>query len=106
MDNIQCRHAHVAGTAEGECLLAGDSDRRAQVALPKLPYTLEQLQQMQAAAAAIVASKADIRHCTVVLHDFPMAKYTRYTALQGCSCSRRMLTWTKSSWKQTASALA
>ena len=57
VDEIQHRHAQVAGTAEQEFLLADSQSNGNQVALPELPYTLEQLQQMQAAAAAIVASK-------------------------------------------------
>ena len=38
---------------------------------------------MQAAAAAIVASKEGIQQCSVVLHEFPMAKYTQYIDLRG-----------------------
>ena len=57
------------------------------MALPKLPYSLEQLQQMQAAGTAIVASKEGIQQCSVVLHDrdreFPMAEYTPYIELEG-----------------------
>ena len=83
VDEIQRRHAQVAGTAEEEFLLAGNPGNGNQVALPELPYTLEQLQQMQAAAIAIVASKADIQQCTVLLHEFPMAKYTQYIELKG-----------------------
>ena len=44
---------------------------------------MEQLQQMQAAAAAIVASKEGIQQCSVVLHEFPMEKYSKYTELKG-----------------------
>ena len=53
------------------------------MALPELPYSLEQLQQMQAAAAAIVASAAGIQQCTLVLNEFPVAKYTQYIDLKG-----------------------
>ena len=38
---------------------------------------------MQAAAAAIVASKEGIQQCSVVLREFPMAKYTQYIELKG-----------------------
>ena len=82
VDEIQRRHAQVLGTAEEEFLLAGNSNST-QMALPKVPYTLEQLQQMQTAAASIAASKAEIQQCTVVLHEFPMAKYTQYIDLKG-----------------------
>lgn len=64
-------------------LLAGNQGSSAQVALPELPYTMEQLQQMQAAATAIIAGKAGIRQCSVVLHESPMAKYTQYIELRG-----------------------
>lgn len=64
---IQRRHAQVAGTVEEQFLLAGNQGNTSQVALPELPYTIEQLQQMQAAAAAIVASKEGIQQCAVVL---------------------------------------
>ncbi|DBA87361.1 hypothetical protein WJX77_011405 [Trebouxia sp. C0004] len=83
VDEIQRRHAQVAGTAEEEFLLAGNQGNGEQVALPGLPYTLEQLQQMQVAAASIVASKEGIHQCSVVLHEFPMAKYTQYIELRG-----------------------
>ena len=53
------------------------------MALPELPYTMEQLQQMQAAATAIIAGKEGSRQCSVVLHEFPMAKYTQYIELRG-----------------------
>ena len=79
VDEIQCRHAQVASTAEEEFVLAGNQGNRNQVALPELPYTLQQLQQMRA-AAAIVASKKGIQQCPGVLHEFPMAKYTQYIA--------------------------
>ena len=46
VDDIQRRHAQMAGTAEEEFLLAGK-----QVVLPEVSYSLEQLQHMQAAAA-------------------------------------------------------
>ena len=46
VDEIQRRHAQVAGTAEEEFLLTSNSNSNAQAALPQLPYTLEQLQQM------------------------------------------------------------
>ncbi|KAL3131595.1 hypothetical protein ABBQ38_007894 [Trebouxia sp. C0009 RCD-2024] len=59
------------------------SGNGAQVALPELPYTMEQLQQMQAAATAITAGKEGIRQCSVILHEFPMAKYTQYIELRG-----------------------
>ena len=72
---LQRKHAQVAVTADSSseeaCLLAGNSTSSAQVALPELPYSLEQLQQVQVAATAIVASKADIQQCTVVLQSFP-----------------------------------
>ena len=74
VDETQRRHAKVAGTAEEGFLLAGNQGIGNQVALPQLPYSLEQLQQMQAAAAALVASKEGIQHCSVVLHEFPMTK--------------------------------
>ena len=83
VDEIQRRHAQVAGTAEGQFLLAGNSSSDTQVALPELPYTMEQLQQMQAAARAIVASKEGIQQCAVVLHDFPIEKYSQYVELKG-----------------------
>ena len=51
--------------------------------LPELPYSMEQLQQMQAVAAAIVASKEGIQQCSVVLHEFPMEKYSKYIELKG-----------------------
>ncbi|DBB11557.1 TPA: hypothetical protein ACH3X3_006953 [Trebouxia sp. C0006] len=76
VDEIQRRHTQVAGTAEEEFLLAGNQGNGNHVALPELPNSLEQLQQMQATAAAIVASKEGIRQCSVVLHEFPIAKYT------------------------------
>ena len=38
---------------------------------------------MQAAAAAIMASKADIQQRKAVLHEFPMAKHTQYIELKG-----------------------
>ncbi|KAL3149331.1 hypothetical protein ABBQ32_002136 [Trebouxia sp. C0010 RCD-2024] len=44
---------------------------------------MEQLQQMQAAATAIIAGKEGLRQCSVVLHEFPMAKYTQYIELRG-----------------------
>ena len=83
VDEIQRRRAHVAGTAEQEFLLADTQDNGTQVALPQLPYSIEQLQQMQAAAAAIVASKEGIQQCAVVLHEFPMEKYSMYIELKG-----------------------
>ena len=82
VDEIQRRHAQVAGTAEQEFLLANTQGNGNQMTLPELPYTLEQLQQMQAVAAAIVASKEGIQQCSVVLHDFPMEKYSKYTELR------------------------
>ena len=83
VDDIQRRHAQVAGTAEEEFLLAGNHGNHKQVVLPEVSYSLEQLQQMQAAAAAIVASKEGIQRCSLVLHEFPMAKYTQYIDLRG-----------------------
>ena len=83
VDEIQRRHAQVAGLAEGQFLLAGNSSSDTQVALPELPYTIEQLQQMQAAATTIVASKEGIQQCAVVLHEFPIEKYSQYTELNG-----------------------
>ena len=81
--DIQRRHAQIAGTAEEDFLLAGNPGGNNAVAVQELPYTLEQLQQMQAAAAAIVASKEGIQQCAVVLHDFPMNKYSQYIELKG-----------------------
>ena len=83
VDEIQRKHAQVVGTAEQGFLLAGNQGNTAQVALPELPHTLEQLQQMQAAATAIIANKEGVQQCSVVLHDFPMAKYTQYIELRG-----------------------
>ncbi len=82
VDEIQRRHAQVAGTAEEEFLLAGNQGSNTQVALPEVLYTLEQLQQMQAAAAAIVASTAGIQQCALTLNEFPVAKYTQYIGLK------------------------
>ena len=82
VDEIQRRHAQVAGTAEQEFLLADTQGNSTQVALPELPYSMEQLQQMQAAAASIVASKEGIQQCAVVIHEFPMEKYGKYTELK------------------------
>ena len=83
VDEIQRRHTQVAGTAEEEFLLAGNQGNGNWVALPELYYNLEQLQQMQAAAAAIVACKEGIQQCSIVLHKFPMSKYTQYVQLRG-----------------------
>ena len=83
VDEIQRRHAQMAGTAEQEFLLADRQGNGNQMTVPELPYTLEQLRQMQAAAAAIVASKEGIQQCAVVLHEFPMDKYSKYTELKG-----------------------
>ncbi|KAL8894682.1 MAG: hypothetical protein Q9207_008442, partial [Kuettlingeria erythrocarpa] len=83
VDDIQHRHTQVSGTAEEEFLLAGNQGNGNQVALPELHYGLEQLQQMQAAAAAIAAGKEGIQQCSVVLHEFPMAKYTQYIQPRG-----------------------
>lgn len=47
VDEIQRRHTQVVGTAEVGFLLASTQGNNAQVALPELPYTLEQLQQLQ-----------------------------------------------------------
>ena len=82
VDDIQCRHTQVAGTAEEEFLLAGNQGNSNKVALPELPYSLEQVQQMQAAAATIVASKEGLQQCSGV-HEFPMVKYTQYIELKG-----------------------
>ena len=78
VDEIQQRHAQVSGTAEEEFLLAGTVKKSVQ----EMPYTLEQLQQMQVAAAGIAASKAEIQQCAIVLHEFPMAKYAQYIELK------------------------
>ena len=83
VDEIQRRHAQVAGTAEQEFLLADSQGNSNQVTLPELPYTLEQLQKMQAAAEAIVASKEALQQSAVVLHEFPMGKYGQYIGLRG-----------------------
>ena len=84
VDAIQRSHTQVAGTAEEGFLLAGNQGNDDQVVLPEVSFSLEQLlQQMQAAAAAIVASKEGIQQCSVVLHEFPMAKYTQYIELKG-----------------------
>ena len=82
-DEIQRRHAQVAGTAEQEFLLADTQGGGNHVTLPELPYSMEQLQQLQAAAAAIVASKEGIQQCSAVLHEFPMDKYSKYIELKG-----------------------
>ena len=82
VDEIQRRHAQVAGTAEQEFLLADTQGNGTNVTLPELPYSMEQLQQMQAAAVAIVASKEGIQQCSVVLREFPMEKYSKYTELK------------------------
>ena len=68
VDEIQRRHAQVAGTAKQDFLQADNQGNGNQVALPDLPYSMEQLRQMQAAAAAIVASKEGIQQCALVLH--------------------------------------
>lgn len=47
VSEIQHRPAQIAGTAEEEFLLAGNQANYTAVALQELPYTLEQLQQMQ-----------------------------------------------------------
>ena len=83
VEEVQRRHAQVAGTAEQEFLLADSQDNGNQVSLPELPYSMDQLQQMQAAAAAIVASKEGIQQCAMVLHEFPMEKYSMYIELKG-----------------------
>ena len=83
VDEIQRRHAQIAGTAEEAFLLAGNPGNNNALAVQELPYTLEQLQQMQAAAAAIVASKEGIQQCAVVLHEFPLSKYSQYIELKG-----------------------
>lgn len=38
---------------------------------------------MQATEVAIVASKEGIHQCALVLHDFPMNKYSQYLELKG-----------------------
>ena len=84
VDEVQRRHAQVAGTAEeGFLLAASGQGSSTQVAATELPYTLEQLQQMQAAAMSIVASKEALQECSVVLHEFPMGKYGQYIELRG-----------------------
>ena len=84
VDEVQRRHAQVAGTAEEGFLLAASGQGSSiQVAATELPYTLEQLQQMQAAAMAIVASKEALQQCSMVLHEFPMGKYGQYIELRG-----------------------
>ena len=83
VDEIQRRHAQVTGTAEQEFLLADTQGSGNYVSLPELPYSMEQLQQMQAAAAAIVASKEGLQQCSAVLHEFPMEKYSMYIELKG-----------------------
>ena len=51
MDEIQNRLAQIAGTAEEQFLLASNQGNNSAVVVRDLPpYTLEQLQQMQAAA--------------------------------------------------------
>ena len=65
-------------------------DSNTQVTLPELPYTLKQLQQMQTAAVAIVASKNEIQQCTAILHKLPMAIYTQYLKDKRRSWSRRL----------------
>ena len=90
VDEIQRRHAQVAGTAEQEFLLADTQGNGTQVALPELPYSMEQLQQMQAAAAAIVASKEDIQQCAIVLHGL----------LQFCKQLRQQLQESQNSHRQ------
>ena len=83
VDENQRRHAQVAGTAEQDFLLANTQGNGSHMTLPELPYSMEQLHQMQAVAAAIVASKEGIQQCSVVLHDFPMEKYSKYIELKG-----------------------
>ena len=82
VDEIQRRHAQVAGTAE-ESFLLTSTQGATQTAVQGLPYTLEQLQQMQAAAEAIVASKDALQQSSVVLHEFPISKYSQYIDLRG-----------------------
>ena len=83
VNEIQRRHAQVAGIAEQEFLLADAQGSGSHVTLPELPYSMEQLQQMQAVTAAIVASKEGIQQCAAVLHEFPMDKYSKYIELKG-----------------------
>ena len=83
VEDVQRRHAQVAGTAEQEFLLADAQGSGSHVTLPELPYGMEQLQQMQAVTAAIVASKESIQQCAAVLHEFPMDKYNKYIELKG-----------------------
>ena len=82
VDDIQRRHAQIAGTPEEQVLLASNQGNNSATAVRDLPYTLDQLRQMQAAAAAIVASKEGIQQCAMVLHDFPMSKYSQYIELK------------------------
>ena len=82
VDEIQRRHAQVAGTAE-ESFLLTSTQGATQTAVQGLPYTLEHLQQMQAAAEAIVASKDSLQQSSVVLHEFPISKYSQYIDLRG-----------------------
>ena len=82
VDEIQRRHAQVAGTAE-ESFLLTSTQGATQTAVQGLPYTLDQLQQMQAAAEAIVASKDALQQSSVVLHEFPISKYSQYIDLRG-----------------------
>lgn len=44
--------------------------------------TLEQLQQMQARAAAIAAGQEDIQQCTLMVHELRTRKYSRYINLR------------------------
>jgi len=86
VDEIQRRHAQVTGTVEEGFLLAGSGGNQGsstQVALPQVPSSLEQLQRMQTAAAAIAASAAGVQQCTLALNELPMAKYTQYIELKG-----------------------
>ena len=61
VDEMQLRHALVAGTVEQKLLAADNQGNGNHVALAELPYSMEQLQQMKAAAAAIVASEEVIQ---------------------------------------------
>ena len=57
MDKIQ----RTGGWQSRTVLLASNSHSSRQASVPELPYTPEQLQQIQAAAAAFVASNNDIQ---------------------------------------------
>ena len=87
VDQIQRRHAQVAGTGEEAFLLAEQAAQPdiASVAQAQreLPYTMEQMERICAMAGMIVSSKADIKECTGLMHEFPLSKYTQYMELWG-----------------------